>query len=193
MYSSNVYQQGFVTDAFVGVWLAGFTRIFAMPVLKVAAGADAQDGAADCDWPQAFVAGYPRVLHRVSRAKYAVAFFKMSRSILTRDSSARSRANSICSAVTGLSPAPRSCPFLLSRTQLPKLWDGMPNILAVVGTLWPPSTSPYRLQFVGQCVQASCVCHFINLLVFAHFVSPLAEFTLQLWSTVLGERSVAEF
>ena len=44
----------------------------------------------------------------------------------------------------------------------------------------------YRLQFVGECVQASCVCHFINLLVFAHFDSPLAEFTPQPRSTVLG-------
>ena len=43
-----------------------------------------------------------------TRAKYAVAFPKMSRSILKRAFSARGLASSICSGRTGLSPAPLS-------------------------------------------------------------------------------------
>jgi hypothetical protein len=48
------------------------------------------------------------VLHFVTLVKYAVAFPKMSRSIFTRASSARIRAISICSALTGLLSAPLS-------------------------------------------------------------------------------------
>lgn len=45
------------------------------------------------------------VLHRVSRAKYAAAFFRMLTSILARDSSARKRVISACSRLTARRPA----------------------------------------------------------------------------------------
>lgn len=48
------------------------------------------------------------VLHFAALAKYAVDFPRISRSIFTRASSARSRAVSICSAFTGLLSAPLS-------------------------------------------------------------------------------------
>lgn len=60
-------------------------------------GAHTQHFARQCDRPMGLVFGDPGVPHSDSRAKYAVAFFKMSRSILTLDNSARSRASSICS------------------------------------------------------------------------------------------------
>ena len=71
------------------------------------------------------------LLHTDSRAKYAVAFFKMSRCILTRASSALKRASSICFALTGLAPAPVSLPFAASLTQFSRVCFGMPNTLAV--------------------------------------------------------------
>lgn len=104
----EVHQQGFVADALLYTRFAGRADIFATPVFKVATGADLQYLATQCDRPVGLVSCNPGVLHRDSRAKYAVAFFKMSRSILTLDSSARSRASSICSGLTGLSPAPLS-------------------------------------------------------------------------------------
>ena len=60
----------------------------------------------------------PGVLHPRSFAKYAVAFPGMSRSIFTRASSARSRAISICSGLTGFVPAPISRPSLSALIQL---------------------------------------------------------------------------
>src|SRR6266568_2306873 len=53
----------------------------------------------------------PGVLHSDSFAKYAVAFFRMSRSIFTRASSARNRLISICSGLTGLAAVPFSSPL----------------------------------------------------------------------------------
>ena len=52
----------------------------------------------------------PGVLHSASFAKYAVAFFRISFSRLSRTFSARSRDSSICSGVTALAPAPLSLP-----------------------------------------------------------------------------------
>src|SRR5665811_221324 len=104
----DVYQQGFVADAFVYPWLTGLGGVFSAPVFKVATGTDLQHLAGQCDRPLGLVVGNPGVLHSDSRAKYAVAFFKMSRSIFTLDNSARNRANSINSGLTGLSPAPLS-------------------------------------------------------------------------------------
>ncbi len=45
------------------------------------------------------------------------AFLKMARSIFTFVSSVLSRVNSICSALTGLAPAPANWPFTACRTQ----------------------------------------------------------------------------
>ena len=104
----DVHQQRFVANAFVGTCFTGLGAAFAMPVFKVATGADLQHLAGQCGRPLDFMFGNPRVLHSDSRAKYAVAFFKMSRSIVTRANCARSRASSICSGETGWSPAPLS-------------------------------------------------------------------------------------
>ena len=65
----------------------------------------------------------------------------MSRSILTLASSARRRASSICPALTGLSPAPCSCPFSLNRTQFPSVCFGIPSTRAVTPTSCPPLTN----------------------------------------------------
>ena len=112
MDSLDVYQQGFVADASAHPRLAGLIRVLTTPVLEVAVfGAHTQHFARQCDRPMGLVFGNPGVPHSDSRAKYAVAFFKMLRSIVTRASCARSRANSICSALTGLSPTPASCPL----------------------------------------------------------------------------------
>jgi hypothetical protein len=132
----NVDQQGFITDALVRPWLAGLVRILAPPVLKVAAGADAQYVAGQRDGPASFVAGNPGVLHIDSRAKYAVAFFKISRSIFTRASSALNRASSICSGLTGLSPAPLSWPLALSLTQFSKVTQAAPDDLRDTGATY---------------------------------------------------------
>jgi hypothetical protein len=76
-------------------------------MLKVATGAYPQYSTANVHRPALFMLSYPGVFHCDSRAKYAVAFFKMSRPILNLAFSALSLASSICSALTGLSPAPQ--------------------------------------------------------------------------------------
>lgn len=86
-------------------------RNFSPPMFKVTASADIQYFALQYDWPTSFVPFNPGVLHIDSRGKYAVAFLRMSRSIFTLASSVLSRVNSICSALTGLAPAPANCPF----------------------------------------------------------------------------------
>jgi hypothetical protein len=65
----------------------------------------------------------------------------MSRSILTRASSARSRASSVCSGLTGLSPAPCSSPLSAALIQLPSVAFGMSRIRAVTAASCPPLTS----------------------------------------------------
>ena len=65
----------------------------------------------------------------------------MSRSILTRANSALSRASSICSALTGLAPAPASLPLAERRTQLPSVGSGTPRIFAVTDLACPPCTN----------------------------------------------------
>src|ERR1017187_3236312 len=109
-------------------------------MLKIAAGTHPQYLALQADGPPALVPSDPGVLHIDSFAKYAVAFFKISRSILTRASSALSRASSICSALTGLAPAPASLPWAARRTQLPSVGADTPRILAVTALACPPCT-----------------------------------------------------
>jgi hypothetical protein len=75
----------------------------------------------------------------------------MSRSIFTRASSALSLASSICSGVTGRSPAPPSCPLSLDRTQLLRLAFGMPSTLAVIPTDCPVLTS-LTASSLNSCV-----------------------------------------
>src|ERR1035437_8197202 len=109
-------------------------------MIKVAAGTHPQHLALQADGPLALVPSDPGVPHPDSFAKYAVAFFKISRSILTRANSALSRASSICSALTGLAPAPASLPWAARRTQLPSVGAGTPRILAVTALACPPCT-----------------------------------------------------
>ena len=65
----------------------------------------------------------------------------MSRSIFTRASSARSLASSICSALTGRSPAPCSEPLSASLTQLLRVCLGTPSTRAVTDASCPALTS----------------------------------------------------
>ncbi len=67
------------------------------------------------------------VLHRLSRAKYAAAFFRILTSILARDSSARKRAFSACSGLTARRPATAvNCPASYCFSQS---WMSMGKIL----------------------------------------------------------------
>ena len=81
------------------------------------------------------------VLQLCAFAKYAVAFPRMSRSIFTRASSARSRLISICSALTTLLSAPLSLPERSALTQLNSVCSAMPSDLAAAAMLYPPATS----------------------------------------------------
>ena len=72
----DVNQQGFIADALVRPWPAGLAGVLAPAWLEVATGADAQHLAGQRDGPQGLVPGYPGVLQRAFRAKYAVIFLK---------------------------------------------------------------------------------------------------------------------
>src|SRR5664279_4421394 len=92
----------------------------------VARDAHQQHPALHTDRPDQLVALNKGVLHFWPFAKYAVAFPRMSRSIVTRASSARRRLFSICSAVTaGLLLPPFKVPARCSPTQLPKVCSRM--------------------------------------------------------------------
>ena len=69
-------------------------------MFMVARDAHQQNPALNRDRPDSLVAMNKGVLHFWHFAKYAVAFPRMSRSIVTRANSARKRLFSICSAVT---------------------------------------------------------------------------------------------
>lgn len=75
------------------------------------------------------------VLHVESFAKYAQAFFRMSRSIFRRATSARSLDNSICSALTGFVPAPPSLPSCSALYQWEIDCAGTSNVVATAATL----------------------------------------------------------
>jgi hypothetical protein len=129
MHSFDVNQQSSVADDALGgnLWIIHNSS----PLMsKVTTSTDIEHFALPPNRPTAFVPFNPGVLHTDSRAKYAVAFLKMSRSIFTFASSALSRVNSICSALTGLAPASANWPFAACRTQFslmsewasPELW-----------------------------------------------------------------------
>ena len=65
-----------------------------------------------------YTSGMRHVLHVDAFAKYAIAFPRMSRSIFTRASSARSLLISISSALTNLLSVPASLPARWALTQL---------------------------------------------------------------------------
>src|ERR1017187_8106048 len=103
------------------------------------------------------------VLHFWHFAKYAVAFPRMSRSIVTRASSARRRLFSICSAVTcGVLPAPFKVPARCSLTQLPKVCSTSPRLRAAAAWLWPDSTSR-----AASCLNSSVYLPRFPFLIFA--------------------------
>src|SRR5664280_2809292 len=91
----------------------------ASKMFMVARYAHPQNSALHADRPDTPVPVNKGVLHFWPFAKYAVAFPRMSRSILTRANSARNRLISICSALTfeALS-APLSLPSREALTQL---------------------------------------------------------------------------
>ena len=96
----------------------------------VAAYADAKHAAPHLDRPRQSVALYEGVLHVVLFAKYAVAFSRMSRSILTRASS----------ALTSLVSAPESLPSRLALAQLTSVCSTKPKVLATEALVYPAST-----------------------------------------------------
>jgi|WetSurMetagenome_2_1015567.scaffolds.fasta_scaffold18436_2 hypothetical protein len=74
------------------------------------------------DWPDQLVALNEGVLHRWLFAKYAVAFPRMSCSIVTRANSERRRLFSICSAlIAGLLLAPCRVPARCALTHFDKV------------------------------------------------------------------------
>jgi hypothetical protein len=110
-------------------------------VLVVPGHADLQHPALHRDRPHAPVALDEGVLHFAAFAKYAVAFPRMSRSIFTRASSARSRLISICSALTALLSTPVSLPCSMGLDPVEQRLVHHAQRRAAAAMLWPPSTS----------------------------------------------------
>ena len=90
------------------------------------------------DPPVAFDEG---VLHFAPFAKYAVAFPRMSRSIFTRASSARSRLISICSALTALAVSALQLALPVRLDPVEQRLLHHPQAAAAAAMLWPDSTS----------------------------------------------------
>src|SRR5258707_15018626 len=101
-----------------------------------------QNPALHPDRPNSLVALNKGILHFWPFAKNAVAFPRMSRSIVTRASSARKRLISICSAVTALFPmTPFNLPARCNFTQWLRVCSTTPRLRAAAATVWPDSTS----------------------------------------------------
>jgi hypothetical protein len=91
------------------------------------------------EMPMAFNEG---ILHFWPFAKYAVAFPRMSRSIVTRANSARKRLISICSAVTPALPLTSfSVPEPCALTQFDSVCSTTPRLRAASARLWLDFTS----------------------------------------------------
>jgi len=86
---SDVGNLGFVADALDRALPGWFIRDPAPQILQVTAHANTEQITVQRHPPTLFMTRYSGVLHEDSLAKYAVAFFKMSRSILSRAFSAR--------------------------------------------------------------------------------------------------------
>src|ERR1035437_6446774 len=126
----------------------------AHPVFMVTAHAPPQNSTLHTDRPHPPVTLNKGVLHFWPFAKYAVAFPRMSRSILTRDNSARKRLISICSTLTALLLAgPFSRPSRFALTQLYKVCSTTPRLRAVAAMLWPDSTIR-----TASCLNSSVYC-----------------------------------
>src|SRR5579885_2899395 len=116
------------------------------------------------DWPDPPMAFDKGILHFWPFAKYAVAFPRMSRSIVTRANSARNRLISICSAVTPVLPTTSfSLPSRLAFTQLDRVCSTTPRLRAATAMPWPDSTSR-----TASCLNSSV---YLPRLPFRIFVS----------------------
>src|ERR1017187_4923483 len=140
----------------------------ANPVFMVTGHAHPQNPALHTDRPHPPVTLNKGVLHFWPFAKYAVAFPRMSRSILTRPNSARKRLISICSALTALLLwAPLSLPSRFALTQLNSVCSTTPRLRAAAAMLWPDSTSP-----PASCLNSSVYRARVDLVIFV----PLVDF-----------------
>src|ERR1035441_2335500 len=144
----------------------------------VARHAHAQNPALHADRPHPPVTLNKGVLHFWPFAKYAVAFPRMSRSILTRPNSARKRLISICSepafplrldpveqrllnhAQTALTALLLWAPFF-ALTQLNSVCSTTPRLRAAAAMLWPDSTSP-----TASCLNSSVYRARVDLVIF---------------------------
>src|ERR1039457_4403413 len=124
----------------------------ANPVFMVSRHAHPQHSALHTDRPHPSVTLNKGVLHFWPFAKYAVAFPRMSRSILTRANSARNRLISICSTLTALLLAGHR-PSRFALTQLYKVCSTSPRLLAAAAMLGPDSTIR-----TASCLNSSVYC-----------------------------------
>ena len=89
----------------------------------------------------------------MSRATYAVAFFRMSFARFSRMFSARSRDSSLCAGVTPVAPAPWSVPAAAAVTQFRSVWSLSPNSLAAAPAV-SPSLTRVTANFLNSAVYA---------------------------------------
>lgn len=107
----------------------------------IARKADIEDLAQNSNWPVVLMLIDVGELHFWPFAKNAIAFPRMSRSILTRASSARNWRISICSAVSFYPrPLAVSLPDLYALIQFDNVCSITPSDRAASPTLWPDST-----------------------------------------------------
>src|ERR1700747_1464436 len=136
MHRTNVHKQRFICQVTT-------LRDLRPPqaVLVIACGADPEHAALHTDRPDRTMSIDKGVSHFWPFAKNAVAFPNMSRSIVTRASSARKRRISICSAVSSAWPLePRSLPARCALTQFQRVCSTIPRLRAASETRWPDST-----------------------------------------------------
>src|ERR1035441_9422908 len=135
-------------------------------VFMVTGHAHPQNSALHADRPHPPVTFNKGVLHFWPFAKYAVAFPRMSRSILTRANPARKRLISICPALTALRlEAPCSRPCRCALTQLNSVCSTTPTLRAAAAMLWPDSTSR-----TASCLNSSVNCARVDLVIFVSLV-----------------------
>ena len=150
-------------------------------------GADAQHLTGQPDGPLGLVHGYPGVLHCGSFAKYAVAFPRMSRSMRRRAFSARERASSICSALTGLSPTPLSWPLFAHAHPIAQGLHRHAQDLGRHRHRLPTLDQANHLQLEFQGVPAPR----LSVFSLAHLRSPITDFHISYGVRFSGARSLA--
>lgn len=157
LYYTHVGQQGFITVARTRPWVI---RCIAPQPAEIPTDTDLQHLTSHTDVPLPPHLVNPGVPRSVSYAKYAAAFFAMSRSIRNRATSALSRASSICSDVTtnapSLSPMLPSSPLRSCRTQLLRLAFGIFNTLTCWAIAYGRQNSlprPYSIEHGPTVVQ----------------------------------------